>query len=106
VEDIEVKRALVKELQLYDFGSQKVMFNELANFYDFVDAYHYGLARCAVRDESGAQLIEFALKNIQKYRLIEITLRNIDHPLIAAAGISARPLCANAINLISEKIKE
>lgn len=108
VSDVETRRSLIKELHLYDLSWQKenlktnVLLNE---FYDFVDAYHFGLARCAVRDESGAQLIEFALENIPQFQLIEITLRNVDHPLIAAAGMSADSLCAGAIDSVYKKIK-
>lgn len=108
VADAETKRALIKELHLYDLSWQKdnlknnIHFNE---FSDVVDAYHFGLARCAVRDESGAQMIEFALNNINKSQLIEITLRNVDFPLIAAAGVSAHSLCTNAIDSVYKKLK-
>jgi hypothetical protein len=108
VEDIETKHVLVKELYLYDFVLQEAKLKEAAHpdrFSDFVDAYHFGLARCAARDDSGANLIEVALQNIPKSRLIEITLRNVDHPLIAAAGLSAQSSCTNAIDSINKKIR-
>lgn len=107
--DVDTKHALIKELYLYDLSWQKENLKtniRLNEFSDFVDAYHFGLARCAVRDESGAQMIESALNNIPKSQLIEITLRNVDHPLIAAAGMSAHSLCADAIDSVYKKIKE
>lgn len=106
--DTETRRALIKELHLYDLRWQKENIKtniRLNEFFDFVDAYHFGLARCAVRDESGAQMIESALNNIPKSQLIEITLRNVDHPLIAAAGMSAQSLCTDAIDSVYRKIK-
>lgn len=109
IADIETKRALQKELHLYDFSWQDANMKtsiRSTDTHDQIDAYHYGLARCVVRDEIGAQLIETALHRISKRQLIDITLRNIDHPLIASAGMFEGSSCAVAVDSIQKKIRE
>jgi hypothetical protein len=108
VADDETKRALEKEIHLYDINWQRSRLNReniKVDLISAIEAYHYGLAACAMHDESGAELIELGLRNIPKNHLIEITLRNIDHPLIAAAGVIPNSKCAVAVSNISKQLR-
>lgn len=107
VMDGETKRALEKEIYLYDPNWHKTHLN-LENIridpISAIDAYHYGLASCAMHDESGAELIALGLANIPKNQLIGVVIRNIDHPLIAAAGATSKTACATAIDNIQKTL--
>lgn len=106
--DDEIKRALEKEIHLYDTSRHKILMQKEYIKGDEVfaiDAYHYGLASCAMQDDDGAVLIEFGLANIPKQQLIEVILRNIDHPLIAAAGAASNPACTAAVDNIQKKLR-
>lgn len=106
--DVETKRALEKEIHLYDsnrHGYQLDQENIKVDLISAIDAYHYGLASCAKRNDSGARLVELGLANITKNQLIEVILRNVDHPLIAAAGTASQSACAAAVDNIQEKLR-
>lgn len=106
--DVETKRALEKEIHLYDPNRHRYHLDQeniKVDLISAIDAYHYGLASCAMRNESGARLIELGLANIPKNQLIEVILRNIDHPLIAAAGTASQPACAAAVDKIQKKLR-
>lgn len=108
VKNIETRRALEKELNLYNIGWQESRLkvnSHLSGIFDAVDMYHYGLARCAVADDTGAPLIESSLEMIPRNNLIEIALRNVDHPLIAVAGVRQDSECAISAKIIMEKMR-
>lgn len=107
LDDDSIKRSLVKESVMYDIGRQGELIAEAKTRADLsahVDIYHLGLARCASRDESGAALISSALKEIPSDKLIEITIRNVDHPLIATADLIDGSLCSQAIQLVYKSL--
>lgn len=106
--DDETKRALEKEIHLYDTSRYKVHMDKVNIKGDqifAIDAYHYGLASCAMQNDLGAKLIELGLANIPKDQLIDVLLRNIDHPLIAAADAVSKPACTSAIDNIKKKLR-
>lgn len=106
--DHETKRTLEKELRLFDFDWQKINIkneNLTGEMSNLIDLYHYGLARCVSGDEAGAALITSALNAIPRTMLIDITMRNIDHPLVAAAGMHRDSACTVAVDLIQIKLK-
>lgn len=108
VMDGDTKRALEKEIYLYDPDWHKTHLNRENIRIDpksAIDAYHYGLASCAMHDEDGAELIALALANIPKNRLIEVIIRNVDFPLIAAAGATSNSACETAVDNIEKKLR-
>lgn len=99
IQDRQTKQALEKEIYLYDVSKQKALLTSQGadrDLFSAIDAYHFGLAACAMQNEFGATLIHQGLKSIQKSDLISITLRNIDHPLIAASAFVSGSACAAA----------
>lgn len=107
----EIKRALEKEIKLFDSISLDYNVNDLDGFdwFDIVDRYHFGLARCVTGDDSGGKLISTSLAYIPRKNLIDITMLNVDFPLLVAAGMASEsngnPLCINAVNEILNKLR-
>lgn len=109
----EVKQALKKEIQLYDINwiNNNLINNNSSpgyiksNLVSAIDLYHYGLAVCAMHHEFGANLIELGLEGVSKGELIWVTLRNVDHPLIAAASFNPDSECAVAVDKIQEQLR-
>lgn len=108
ISDIEVKRALQREISLYAAAQQEINAENpnMDDLFDLVDMFYYGLGRCAVNDETGAPLINSSLAMIPKGNLIFLISRNIDLPLIAVVSENGGPACALAAQSITRKLKD
>ncbi len=98
-----VRFAMEKEIVLFDVEGQAKWAKALDDISDLgvaVDLYHFGLAKCVRKDESGGEYISKALQRIPREKLIEVTIRNVDHPLLAAASASAKNQCVLAVEAV------
>lgn len=109
IDDVDIKKALQKEIFFYDENWQG---NEISNvdnaddWFVYIDKFHYGLAQCIVGKESGAQLIISGIDYFTRDELVDLVMLSVDFPLILAASFRKNASCVVAIDEVFKKLRE